>query len=234
MDFPGFSREALAFLADLGTHNDRAWFTTHKERYQETLLAPAQHFVAELGERLRMLAPEVQVDTRTDGRGNLMRLARDTRFSADKSPYKTALSGLFWAGNEKTASPAFGFRLRADGMDLMAGMFTFSPPSLQAFRAAVDDERTGGDLDRVLRELEARGYAVHGEHYRRVPAGYDPHHPRASLLRHNALYAHPRALVPDVVCSTQLVSACLEHFAAMAPVQRWLATALSQAAATGS
>jgi uncharacterized protein (DUF2461 family) len=41
-----------------------------------------------------------------------MRLTRDTRFNANKTPYKTELSGLFWDGmSEKAASPAFGFRL---------------------------------------------------------------------------------------------------------------------------
>jgi uncharacterized protein (TIGR02453 family) len=229
MLFSGFSREALSFLADLATHNDRAWFAAHKETCQQMLLAPAQQFVEVLGEQLRGLVPEIQVDTRTDGRGNLMRLARDTRFSADKSPYKTALSSLFWVGNEKTRSPAFGFRLCAHGMDLMAGMFTFTPTVLQAFRAAVDDDQTGAELDRVRRELEAQGYGVQGQHYRRVPAGYDPHHPRAALLRHNALYLHPPVLTPDVVCSPQLVDVCLEHFTAMVPVYQWLVAALRSA-----
>src|SRR5262245_53244794 len=123
MTFSGFSPDGLAFLADLAAHNDRAWFTAHKQAYQATLLEPAQAFVVGLGERLRALAPGISVDPRTDGRGTLMRLARDTRFSDDKTPYKTELSGLFWEGDgQKTVCPAFGFRLRADGMDLMAGM----------------------------------------------------------------------------------------------------------------
>ncbi len=232
MQFNAFPRDGLAFLADLAAHNDRAWFAAHKQEYQATLLEPAQAFVGVLGERLRALAPGIRADPRTDGRGTLMRLSRDTRFSDDKTPYKTELSGLFWEGDgEKTACPAFGFRLQADGMDLMAGMFAFPKDALSMFRAAVVDEQLGSELVAVLDSLGAQaGYQVGGEHYRRVPAGYDSNHPRAALLRHNALYIHPPRLGVDVVCSASVVDRCFAHFQAMAPLQRWLVKVLQDQA----
>jgi uncharacterized protein (TIGR02453 family) len=234
MQFSGFSPDGLAFLADLAAHNDRAWFTTHKPVYQTMLLEPAQVFVGVLGERLRVLAPGIRADPRTDGRGTLMRLSRDTRFSDDKTPYKIELSGLFWEGDgEKTACPAFGFRLQANGMDLMAGMFAFPKGALPMFRAAVVDEHLGSELVAILDSLDRQaGYQVGGEHYRRVPAGYDSNHPRATLLRHNALYIHPPRLGADVVCSATLVHRCLEHFQAMAPLQRWLVKVLQDQSTT--
>jgi uncharacterized protein (TIGR02453 family) len=232
MIFTGFPPDGLAFLADLAAHNERAWFAAHKQAYQATLLEPAQAFVGALGERLQALAPGIRVDPRSDGRGTLMRLARDTRFSGDKTPYKTELSGLFWQGDrEKTTCPAFGFRLQADGMDLMAGMFTFTKDALQAFRAAVVDEQQGTELTTITDSLRAKaGYSVQGASYKRVPTGYDPSHPRADLLRYQGLYVHPPRLDVDVVCSATLVDRCVEHFRAMAPVQRWLVKALGDQA----
>jgi uncharacterized protein (TIGR02453 family) len=228
MQFSGFPRDGLAFLTDLAAHNDRAWFTTHKPVYQTVLLEPAQAFVCALGERLHSLAPGIRADPRTDGRGTLMRLSRDTRFSDDKTPYKIELSGLFWEGDgEKTACPAFGFRLQADGMDLMAGMFAFPKDALRAFRAAVVDEQLGTELATILDSLRAKaGYAVQGEQYKRVPAGYDPSQPRAALLRYQGLYVHPPGLGVDVVCSATVVDRCFEHFQTMAPLQRWLVKVL--------
>jgi uncharacterized protein (TIGR02453 family) len=224
MAFTGFPRDGLAFLADLAAHNERAWFVAHKQAYQSTLLEPAQAFVVVLGERLRALAPGIRADPRTDGRGTLMRLSRDTRFSDDKTPYKTELSGLFWEGDgEKTACPAFGFRLQADGMDLMAGMFVFAKDALQRFRAAIADQQLGAELVTMIDSLRAKaGYAVQGAYYKRVPAGYEPNHPRAALLRYQGLYVHPPRLGADVVCSATLVDRCFEHFQAIAPIQRWL------------
>jgi hypothetical protein len=150
----------------------------------------------------------------------------------NQTPYKTELNGLFWEGTgPKTGAPAFGFRLRADGMDLMAGLFAFPPPALAAYRAAVSDQRQGEALSRILAGLRAHaGYRVQGEQLRRVPAGYAPDHPRAELLRYTGLYALPPPIPSTVVCSVGLVDACMAHFEVLAPLQRWLSASLANAA----
>ena len=118
--FSGFPRAGLEFLSDLATHNDRTWFEAHKKIYQEMLLEPAQAFVMALGFRLQEISKGIHYDTRTDGRGVLMRIHRDIRFSQDKTPYNTHLRGLFWEGErKKNESPAFGFQIDATGMSLM-------------------------------------------------------------------------------------------------------------------
>jgi len=228
MDFNGFPSEGLAFLQELEAHNEKPWFDANKNRYQEQLLRPAQAFVLAVGKRLQAIAPAVQYDTRTNGSGTLMRIHRDTRFSQDKTPYKTHVDGLFWEGEgKKTERPAFGFRLTTDGMGLMAGIFGFPQPALAAYRRAVQDDRPGQELVEIIARLAAAGYEVAGEHYKRVPAGLDPGHPRADLLRHDGLYAFPPAgFGRAAVSSPSLVDACMAHFQAMAPLQRWLVRAL--------
>jgi hypothetical protein len=113
-----------------------------------------------------------------------MRLHRDTRFSPDKTPYHTHLSGLFWEGSQKkTERPAFGFRIEATGMGLMTGMFRFPPTLLAVYREAVLDDHLGAALEDALETVRRTGqYAIAGEGYKRVPAGHDPHHQRAALL----------------------------------------------------
>src|SRR6516164_5871075 len=111
-EFSGFSPAGIQFLIDLAKHNDRTWFEANKETYQVSLLEPALSFVVALGTRLQALAPAINIDTRTDGRGVLMRMHRDTRFSTDKSPYKTNIAGILREGQEKKMeSPAYGFQL---------------------------------------------------------------------------------------------------------------------------
>jgi uncharacterized protein (TIGR02453 family) len=222
--FAGFPAEGLLLLRELAANNNRDWFTGHRVAYEELLLAPTQAFVVELGARLRAIDPSFQADPRTDGAGVLMRLNRDTRFSPDKSPYKTSLSGLFWDGRgKKTERPAFGFRLTADGLDLMTGLFAFPPHLLDAYRAAVADERRGPALEAVLSSLrQAGGCEIGGEQSKRVPAGYPPDHPRADLLRYRGLYATPPRLPVERVTSAELVETAFERFQAMAPLYRWL------------
>lgn len=224
-EFTGFPEAGLRFLEDLGANNEKVWFEANKDVYKRELLEPAVQFVTALGERLQALNPNIRYDTRTNGSGSLMRIYRDVRFSKDKSPYKTSVAGMWWEGEgKKTASSAYGFHLEASGMGLMAGQFGFSKEQLQAYREAVDYDRTGKALVAVIAAVQQAGdYTIVGEHYKRVPRGYDPDHPRAALLRYNSLYAHPPMVSRAQVLTAELVDVCLAHFENMAPIQRWLA-----------
>ena len=110
-------------------------------------------------------------------------------------------------------------------MALMTGIFTFPPPLLAAYREAVTDEHLGLALEDALETVRSAGpYVVAGEAYKRVPAGYDPHHPRAALLRHAGLYAFaPRIQVSEMLTS-DLVERCYAHFQNTAPIYQWLMT----------
>lgn len=222
--FSGFPQAGLAFLANLAAHNNRLWFESHQKDYQALLLEPAQAFVMTLGAKLQTLSNGIRCDTRTDGKGVLMRLHRDTRFSPDKTPYKTHISGLFWEGSQKkTERPAFGFQIEATGMGLMTGVFKFPPAMLAAYRDAVTDDRLGAELEDILETVRRAGtYEIAGEQYKRVPSGYDSSHRRANLLRYNGLYAFsPRFQVSDML-TLALVDTCYAHFQRMAPIYHWL------------
>ena len=226
--FPGFPQEGLQFLEQLAMNNNREWFEAHKESYQTYLLEPVQAFITALGIKLQAISDAIHGDTRTDGTGVLMRIYRDTRFSQDKSPYKTTISVLFWEGiGKKTESPAFGFQLEPGGMGLMEGVFKFPKQALEAYRNAVIDEQLGSELERNLAFVRKAGeYKVAGEHYKRVPNGYNPHHRRANLLRHDGLYVSPPTIEPYRLITPELVDICFEHFQRMSPVQQWLVKAL--------
>jgi uncharacterized protein (TIGR02453 family) len=225
MGFDGFSKAGLDFLADLEVNNERGWFEAHKGLYQSDLLEPAVAYVAAVGERVQAeISPNIHYDTKTNGGGSLMRIYRDIRFSKDKTPYHTYLSGLFWEKpGKKNTRPGFGFRLRADGLDLIGGMFGFDKAGIEAYRTAVLDDTLGTELAQILRALEKDGrYSINAEQYKNVPRGYDADHPRAELLKFKGMYAHPTPLGVDVVCSAKLVDETLARFKEMAALERWL------------
>ena len=85
MTFEGIPADGLAFLSELEANNNKAWFEANRDRYEQVLLGPTQAFLAAMGDRLQAIAPGIQYDTRTDGRGTLMRIHRDTRFRKDGS-----------------------------------------------------------------------------------------------------------------------------------------------------
>ena len=83
--FGGFQPEAIQFLVDLADHNDRAWFQPRKAEFERLLKEPMEALVAALDERFSAR----RIPLRADPRRSIFRIYRDTRFSKDKSPYKT-------------------------------------------------------------------------------------------------------------------------------------------------
>lgn len=223
--FQGFPPDTLRFLHELSQKNEKAWFEANKARYQAAVIDHAPAFVAALGEKLQAgISPGITYDTRTNGAGSMMRIYRDTRFSKDKTPYKTNVAFVFWEGpRKKMENPSFGFQFGTFGAALYGGVFGFSKDLLERYRRAVVDETLGPTLEEALTQVRAAGdYTIEGEHYKRVPRGYDADHPRADLLRHNGLYASSPHFDIQQVTTPDLVEICYDHCRKMAPIQQWL------------
>lgn len=227
--FSGFPKAGQQFFADLAANNNREWFNTNKQRYTDTVLNPSIEFIIALGERLKSISSGLIYDTRTNGSGSLMRINRDIRFSADKTPYNEYVAMMFWeGGGKKTENPGFGIRIGADGAGMMAGMHGFPKPTLERYRQAVDDEKSGQALVKAVKAVAAAGdYHIGGEHYKTVPRGYDKAHPRAELLKYAGLYVHVPEFGWDVLSSPDVVDYCLNHCQKIAPIQRWLVDILA-------
>jgi uncharacterized protein (TIGR02453 family) len=226
--FTGFHPSALAFLAHLGEHNDRAWFDAHRADYERLLLDPARAFVDAMGGLLPRLAPGVRAEPRVNG--SILRINRDTRFSTDKRPYKTHLDFWFWEGDGPSRGcSGFFLRLEADRVGLGAGMHHFEKDVLAAYRAAVDDAERGSALDRAVRRATRAGYLLGGEHWKRVPAPYPADHPRAALLRHAGLVAGTRTPVPQETFTAAFPTWCVGRFRPLRPLQAWVAEVVAGA-----
>jgi uncharacterized protein (TIGR02453 family) len=222
--FQGFQPQAVQFFRDLAQNNNKTWFDAHKKDYQTLIQQPALVFIEALGERLMTLSPGMTYDTRANGAGSLMRIYRDTRFSADKTPYKTNLGIVFWEGEgKKMENPGVYFGLAVDeGARLFTGHYQFPPPFLKAYREAVGGEKLGRELQEAIAALSASGRTVEGDQYKRVPTGFSADHPRADLLRYKGLYTVTLPIDPAVVASPKLVDVCLRHASEAMPLHRWL------------
>lgn len=223
MTFTGFSAQGIQFLRDLRDNNNKEWFEAHKSTYVETIQQPALALVAALGEQLQSKFPDIQYDTRTNGSGSLLRLHRDTRFSADKAPYKTNVAMIFTpAGQKKMEAPGFGLQITPEEVEVMTGIFQFTKPQLEAYRAAVLDDRLGKALVENVQEFPAKGYRLDGKTYKRVPTGFDAAHPRAEWLKFSGLYAYPAPLSLELAEGPELITSLMMHFEHMAPLRDWL------------
>lgn len=219
--FTGFPPGAFEWFRHIAGNNNKTWFEAHKSEYVENLQRPAQAFVVALGERLTSVIPTIGYDPRLH-RGSLMRIYRDIRFSKDKSPYKTHIGANFWDGERGAGGSGFHFWMDAEGARLYVGYHEFSKPMLETYRTAVDDHRQGTQLQAVVKQLQqTEGFGVGGEQYKRVPAGYDAHHPRADLLRYKSLHGHSPHLELETLQSPKLVDRCFDYAGTLLPLHRW-------------
>lgn len=129
--FSGFSKDLLSFFQQLEKNNSKQWIDAHRQEYDTLLIEPAKQFVAALDEELGSISPHIRAKPTIDG--SIMRMNRDTRFSADKSPYKTALHFRFWEGSEKNSSPSFFIRLGTQRLGIAAGLHGFTPAQLKTY-----------------------------------------------------------------------------------------------------
>ncbi|HEV8686660.1 MAG TPA: DUF2461 domain-containing protein [Gaiellaceae bacterium] len=226
MAFAGFPREGLAFLADLARNNERAWFHAHREEYDAYVLEPARDLVEALGEELARFAPDVHAEPTVGG--SIMRIARDTRFSKNKTPYKPHLDLWFWEGDGPSRTqPGYWFRLTPKRLLLGVGMHRFEREVLERYREAVVDPKRGQALAKAVAAVERAGGDVGGANYKRVPRGYDTEHERAPLLLHDGLYAGLELPVPRELPTPRFAKFCAERYKRFTPLQEWLVDLLT-------
>jgi uncharacterized protein (TIGR02453 family) len=171
---------AFTFLRGLKKNNDRTWFEANRERF-DTIVKPGfEDFVAGL------LIAAARFDERfasVEPKRCIFRIYRDVRFAKDKSPYKTAVSAFLSPRGWRGTTPGFYVALEPGGESLMAaGIYTPEKPVLADLRRRIAD----GDpaFDRLLRAKRFAPYLpLDTDPLARLPAGFDPAHPRADLLR---------------------------------------------------
>jgi len=221
--FKGFTEDTVRFLGELTSNNEKGWFDANRARYEACWVEPAKLFVDALGAKLARIAPGLRFDAKIDG--SLLRINRDIRFSKNKAPYKEHFDLWFWEGSKRAYdAPGVFFRLRPDALELGAGIYGFgSAAVVKKFRKAVVDERAGRRLLQAGVAAERAGMEIGGEARKRVPAKFDPEHPRSRWLKYLGLHADGVTKVPKELKSARFVDYCFEHVRAAVPLYRWLA-----------
>ncbi|MBZ5500225.1 MAG: DUF2461 domain-containing protein [Acidobacteriia bacterium] len=216
--FPGFPQETLRFLRQLSRNNNREWFQAHRELYEEKVKAPMIGLVLALGGALQVFAPELVADPRRA----IFRIYRDTRFTQDKSPYKTQIAAVFVPrGIPKHRGAALYFHISPEEVLIAGGIYMPAPVDLRAIRrhiAVHSDEIRKIISNREFKKIFGR---LEGEQLTRAPREFPPDHPAIDLLRYKQYLVsitHPPQFAED----PRLFSRILTSFTAMMPLVRFL------------
>jgi uncharacterized protein (TIGR02453 family) len=170
MSFECFPKETFQFLSDLELNNNRTWFQENKSRYENDLLDPMLHYIAEYSRELKYFAPQFTADPRK--LGSIFRIYRDVRFSRDKRPYKTYTGCRFWNATQKSVhAPCFYTQLETSKVLVGAGTWMPAKEDLAAIRARIESKP---ELWQDVKDsLFKSGYLdVRGERLKRVPRGF--------------------------------------------------------------
>lgn len=216
--FDGFPKAGLTFLAQLARNNDREWFNARKEVFEREVKAPMFELVAAVNDALQSFAPEYV----NEPKKAIARLHRDTRFSKDKSPYRTEMSAVFpFRGAEKETAAGYWFSVSPKGVDLIAGSYMPGTEQLANVRAYLDEHHAAFRKLTSAAPLKKAFGDLRGERLQRVPRGFDPDHPAADLLRLKQYYFQA-SMPATLATSRSLPKELANRFKAAAPFVRQL------------
>jgi uncharacterized protein (TIGR02453 family) len=224
-DFSGFPKEGLQFLRSLKRNNNREWFQEHKHIYEESLKRPMAELIAIVAADFQKFAPEMVATPKSSA----YRIYRDTRFSKDKSPYKTHIAAVFpRTGLGKHEGAGFYLHIGTSELLVGGGLYMPSPEDLNAVRQKIADD--AGSFMRVVDSRQFRKLlgSVDGERLSRLPRGFAVGHPAAEYLKLKQFLVG-RTFPATVATTASFYGIVIETFRAMLPFIRFLNEPIIQA-----
>lgn len=222
--YANFKPETLAFLRELSVNNNRDWFAENKQRYEEQVLDVALNFIQCMHDPLRKIAPHFVAVPKRMG-GSLMRVYRDTRFSRDKTPYKTNIGIQFRheAGKDVHA-PGFYVHVEPGQCFVGAGIWHPESAQLQKIRQRIADN--GAEWRRASRGKRfAEAFALGGSTLVRPPRGLDPDGPYIEDIKRKDFIAVAR-LSDREILATDFADALTARLRNAKPLMAFLCAAL--------
>ena len=216
--FPGFSQGAMEFFGELERNNVREWFHPRKQEFENLVREPMLELAAALNDALARFAPEYV----TDPKKAVMRIYRDTRFSANKTPYKSHIAASFPRhGLEESGGTGFYFSVNHKVVEIAGGIYHPPREILLAVRshiAETQDEFRKLLADRRLRKLMG---GLQGGELSRAPKGFSPDHVAIDLIRKKG-WVFFVELDAAVATSAKLFREIESRFEVVAPVLEYL------------
>lgn len=218
-----FPPEALTFFRNLARNNNREWFQPRKEIFDAKVKTPMIELVERINGELMKFAPEYV----NDPKKAVYRIYRDTRFSADKTPYKTHLAAIFpRRGSEsKHAGPGLFFAVSHKSIEVAGGVYMPAPEDLLKIRTWIAENHVS--FRKITRGPQKSMGPLRGGSLTRVPKGFDASHPAADLIKMKQWY-YGAELDSKLAVTPKLLVELIKRFKAMMPVMEELAKPLQK------
>jgi len=201
MAFKGWPAEAIEFFEGLEVDNTKTYWLEHKKTYDEMVKRPMEELLAELESEF--------------GEGKIFRPNRDVRFSADKSPYKTQIAATLSKGGYVSLS--------AEALGVGSGMYMPMPDQLERLRAAIANDRTGAEIEKLVKAVRAKKIELSAhEELKTAPKGYPKDHPRIELLRMKGMITWKQWPIAAWMGTAKAKQRIIDVLHAAQPINAWL------------
>lgn len=214
-----FTDELFRFLKQLKRNNKREWFQANKARYEAVVRDPCLRFISALGGPMQRISPWLVADPHPT-RGSMFRIYRDTRFSADKSPYKNHVGMSFphRGTKQRVHLPGFYLHLEPGSCFAAAGCWHPDNPTVTRIRSAI-----------AARPEEWRkavgGLELEGDALSRPPRGFPCDHPLVEDLKRKDFIASVE-FSETQVCRPRFMAEFLAASRKLSPLVGFLSQAL--------
>jgi len=215
---PRFTPETLRFLRGLKRNNRREWFNARRDVYETEVREPMAKIVERLAVDFRAFAPELVASPKV----SMYRIYRDTRFSENKTPYKTHVAAVFpTRGLAKHEGAGLYFHVSTEDVWVGGGMYMPQPQQLQAVR-----EHIASNVRQLRAIVESPAFtrkvgALDGDKLTRVPRGFPKDHEAAEYLKYRHFIAGAE-FPPAFATSPKFYTTLVSVFREVLPLARFL------------
>lgn len=219
-----FTKQTFTFLSSLAENNTRLWFEEHKQDYEGYVREPALDFITDMAEEMPAISKHFRALPKKVG-GSLMRVQRDTRFSPDKTPYKTNI-GLHFRHEIGKDVHAPGYYVHIEPGECFVGVGLWRPDADALFKIR-EGILKKGDAWVAARDDKAfsKYFTLAGDALTNAPRGYAQDHPLVEDLKRKD-FIGLAALSKTDVTSENFRAQAVERFKQAEPYMRFLCVAL--------
>jgi len=213
--------ETLSFLSTLEINNNREWFNENKQLYLQAK-ENVENVVNEIISGVSEFDKSVE---RLEAKNCIFRIYKDTRFSKDKTPYKTNIGASLVEKGPKTLNHAGYYVHLEPGKSFLAGgVYMTEPKNLKAIREKVSSE--GENFLKILNKKSFKDHLeLRGDRLVKVPQGFDKENPMGDYLKFKQFTVfHP--LSDEAVLDENFVKNTVKVFKEIYPFNQFLNDAI--------
>jgi uncharacterized protein (TIGR02453 family) len=209
-------KETLQFLKDIKKNNNRDWFTVNKNKF----ISANENFIEFIQELIDEVSRLDKTVAGLNAKDSVFRIYRDTRFSKDKSPYKTHFGATLLGKGKGCGIAGYYFHLEPANAFLAGGIHMTEPANLKAIREEISSN--GKTFLKIINDKNFKeNFKIEGEKLTRVPQGFDKDDPMGEYLKYKELMIH-HSVADKEILSGNFISYCTKVFKTMVPFNKFV------------